>query len=701
MPSTTFSEEYSSPQVELHHGLRLAPIEIAALTAANASTDPEQSWREALLAWRVFAIRDARAELLNATVVNDTVIRRVLDATWMTFSPAFKKATGPMIAEAYIRAFRDVEAGSVPANLIYKLADEHAERVGRYFNETSADAVSQGFQTYVNRQVPQRAAIERALDAYGLTPKQMSGYTSAQALNPLKMETAYPQNLKRKVQEYIGKSIADRLKVFKRQEAHNLGMQSKQVAWLWLVENGKLPETAQKMWLTASDEKVCTQCGPMHRKKVGVKEKFELPNGNELFVPGAHVNCRCQVRLQINPFSEVGKAERWEPKEHPRGGDPKNRGRFTRVAAKEAPSAFLENLASRAERERSEESVIETAPPKLRPQVAPPAMKPSITPQVPRLSDAPQISPAAALRPQVVPPTPEPQIKLSPQVAPITPFASAPLRPQLPQLKPKVDYEGLVRDQEERQSAQQVHEMEEVTTRPTRLITDIHGTPVTGFLIGDAGAMLRGIDAAMLSDDDRVRLLTEAERHTFTLEGIRNQFQQNVTEMHQSMMGGSSDLEVSDVHVDEYGNEETVYGLVPSEIVYETLRKTLEMSEGPAPEFDQETVYTMEWVDDTGEYAGEYELSWRDMSEMLGITADEYMPVLFGMGESYTNAYRVDDHTWSAPGIYTVTNFYKDFIEDHKTGQKYPYYRGILRPQVREGTIFSWRGIYPEDQPPS
>jgi hypothetical protein len=310
-------EHPEPPWVELHVRQPLTPQERLTLAAANATATPEVAWHEALMAYRLAVITRARQELLKKTVIDEAVIRRTLDLAWQAFFPMLHRATGPMIAEAYIRAFRDAKSGNVPIQMIYGLAEEHARRVGGYFHETSTDALIQGFNTHVNRRVPQKAALERVLDAYGLTPRQMSGMTSAKFFDD-KVESSLPRALKNRVQSYIGKSIRERLKVFTRQEAHNLNEQAQQVAWLWLVEQGHLPQSAQKMWLTAKDERVCGVCGPLHQMKVSVKDQFILDDGQRLYVPGAHVNCRCEVRLVVNPFESVGK--RFDPHQ-PRNKD--------------------------------------------------------------------------------------------------------------------------------------------------------------------------------------------------------------------------------------------------------------------------------------------------------------------------------------------------------------------------------------------
>lgn len=51
----------------------------------------------------------------------------------------------------------------------------------------------------------------------------------------------------------------------------------------------------EKVWYTARDEMVCDICGPMHNKRVGINDKFMLPNGLQLDGPTAHPSCRCSL----------------------------------------------------------------------------------------------------------------------------------------------------------------------------------------------------------------------------------------------------------------------------------------------------------------------------------------------------------------------------------------------------------------------
>ena len=349
------------PSVELSIDHVLVPASIASLTARNATADPPEAIKAAILQYRLYAIRHMKENLVTAPLINDEAIRASLETAWATFSPVFGRSVGPMIAETYIKAFRNAHKGTVPISMIYQLADEHADRMGRYFNETSADALVIGFNTYVNRKVPQKAALERVVDAYGMTPRQMSGFTSAIALQPQEVKSGVAQRIGQKIKQYIGASISQRLKIFSGQEEHNIEEQAKQVAWMWLEKEGRIPANAEKMWLTAKDERVCTTCGPLHGRKVGLRDTFRLQSGLTVYTPGAHVNCRCEIRLMVPPKLEAVKKADFDEREHRRSDD----GRFTFKPATQSGSSprtrtqrvdpALERLAAEARRMSTEE----------------------------------------------------------------------------------------------------------------------------------------------------------------------------------------------------------------------------------------------------------------------------------------------------------------------------------------------------------
>lgn len=272
--------------------------------------DPTVTIEAALVAARLHMIKEAEkeAQKRGAGVLSSIAIRSALDEIWRTFVPTLHSTLVPMLAAEYAFTFSTLGGGDVDLKIINALATQHADRLGEYFHQTSRDAMIQGFNAQVNRKVPPRMAFSKALDAYGLTPRQMNSLVALDPPDPKK--TALVQDLKRKPKEFIGASIRQRFKIFAEQETHNLDNQAQQIVWNYLEDKGKIPKEAEKVWLTAKDELVCPVCGPLHGVAVPVGEKFQTDVG-KLWVPGAHVNCRCRMRLRhpTKDLSEFSKAK--------------------------------------------------------------------------------------------------------------------------------------------------------------------------------------------------------------------------------------------------------------------------------------------------------------------------------------------------------------------------------------------------------
>jgi len=340
---------------------------------------PEEVIRGALMSYRLLVINHVKMEIANTTRLNTKKLLQLIDTAGQLYLGRFNRLVGPAAAASYLRAYKAAGAGDVPMSTIYALAEQHSARMGEYFNETSKEALVQGFNTFVNQRVPVRVAADRALDAFGLTPRQMSGYTSTRVAG--KVSSAQEIPWRGKVTDYINRSLHDRFQVFATQEAHNLDQQAQQTAWMWLQNKGAISEVAEKVWITARDERVCPECGPMHGKRVPVTARFKMPSGGQLYVPGAHPRCRCEARL-VDPVQLVRKDLRGGELEHFNREHPRDEsGRFSAKARAQAtlqerarnrstifrevgfgdrPSPGLEQMVAEAERLRESTPVIET-----------------------------------------------------------------------------------------------------------------------------------------------------------------------------------------------------------------------------------------------------------------------------------------------------------------------------------------------------
>ena len=144
---------------------------------------PSDAIEAALMAARMRMIYEMKTEVRSLVEPTEASLLRAADLAWQAVFWRYRKISAPMMADAYIRAYRAAGAGDVPMSVIYDLADKHAEKIGDYFHGTSRDALAEGFNTLVNRRIPAKAAADRVLDAYGLTPRQMRGYTSNKQLD--------------------------------------------------------------------------------------------------------------------------------------------------------------------------------------------------------------------------------------------------------------------------------------------------------------------------------------------------------------------------------------------------------------------------------------------------------------------------------------------------------------------------------------
>lgn len=329
----------TAPSVELHFNpTDLRPGDLPSIGSFLGS--PSDAIEAGLAMVRARMIAQMKAEVRGITEPTYGQLLRLADMAWQIFMPQYRKVSAPVMADAYVRAYREANAGDVPMSVIYDLAEKHAMKTGDYFHTTSRDALADGFNTMVNRRIPAKAAADRVLDAYGLSPRQMRGYANNKQLVTA-IDSPASFDVKAHTRDYIDRSFTQRVRKLSEQEEHNIEEQAKQFAWMWLQDKGRLPKRAQKMWITAHDERVCPVCGPLHGQKVLVTEQFKTPEG-DFWSPGVHPNCRCVCRLIENRFTLE---KRFDPHQ-PRGGDGRWSGGQSnarqlghKVNALESPSA--------------------------------------------------------------------------------------------------------------------------------------------------------------------------------------------------------------------------------------------------------------------------------------------------------------------------------------------------------------------------
>jgi len=276
-----------------------------------------------------------------------------------TYRTAWKQMVNPAIMAAF-------KLGT-PHGLSYDdevaYASTFSNQIFDYVNETSSDALVMAYQSQLAQKWDPDLAWLRAINGYGLEQRSMSQY--------VKMLTSGEGRdiLPTAARDFVQRALNERAQRIGLNEAYRAKELGKTVVWMNQFQRGELPVDTMRRWLTAEDEKVCVICGPMDRVAVKITDRFELPDGNKVWAPGVHPNCRCQVELT---YPELVK--RYDPHE-PRD----QRGRWAEVQERtEAPVAAP------------------TAAPVTAPTVAPTVAPVAVTAPTVASVAAPTVAPVAA-----------------------------------------------------------------------------------------------------------------------------------------------------------------------------------------------------------------------------------------------------------------------------------------------------------------
>lgn len=258
----------------------------------------------------------------------------------------------PALISGYSIGLRQAQQGQITQDWMTKAAEDYAVRLMENLHETSGQALIEGYQAQLNRRVAARAALDRTIDAFGVTPRTMKAVVNVYVAPPLEPTlTAAPQpnRTKDRVDTMVARAIMTRARDIGDTEAHAAKNQAKAIVWLYLQQEGRLPADATKMWVTARDERVCPTCGPLHKVQVGLAEKFTVPGGQEVWSPSLHPNCRCDIVLRgaarpitVGEFLKETEAPElvaksvWGVVSKAVGTDPYDRDRSGRFASQES-----------------------------------------------------------------------------------------------------------------------------------------------------------------------------------------------------------------------------------------------------------------------------------------------------------------------------------------------------------------------------
>ena len=256
----------------------------------------------AFMLYRTYMRRRLREETRDYLPTPDalqelsTRIMRVYTNKWVA-------TVVPALVVGYTIGLREAGTNRPSEAWIADSANAYARALGDNVHSVSTQALLEGVRAQINRRVATRVAIDRTIDAFGVTPRSMKAIVNMfMAPPPEKMTTdrEAPNRLQDRVDARIARAITERAKTLGDTEAHLSKNTAKAMYWSFSAQMGQISPMAEKEWWTAKDERVCAVCGPMHRTRVKVNELFELPDGTKVVGPALHPNCRCDLRLALN-----------------------------------------------------------------------------------------------------------------------------------------------------------------------------------------------------------------------------------------------------------------------------------------------------------------------------------------------------------------------------------------------------------------
>lgn len=236
----------------------------------------------AFMAWRLYALAQARREVPSPPMDPEGA----LAGLWRRHAPIWLRVAQPSI-EAVMRS------QGLSGQELQAVAVDYATRLGSMVHETSAAAVVAGYKEQLRRGINPTLSWMRAMEGYGLDERRLRSWVAQQAVQEGPISDLITPGARRALE----RAILARADVLGQTEAWHSREVAKSIVWMAEAQEGLLPVGTRKRWITADDELVCKICGPLHLQEAWLDQQFVLPNGQRLWAPGVHPNCRCELAL--------------------------------------------------------------------------------------------------------------------------------------------------------------------------------------------------------------------------------------------------------------------------------------------------------------------------------------------------------------------------------------------------------------------
>lgn len=633
---------------------RLVEIELTPLEEQEAQrlqlmaleANSEAQVREVLLLGLAAYVGYVKRHALASAVGKIRDVQQIsltADILMMAYSPYWNSYVKPLF-KSYIFFRQSMQAKAMmPNDMVMALAEDYSKRLHGYFTTTSAEAMTKGFNAYVNKRVPARLAAEKVFGAFGLTQRQMATFVATDTAKAEAVTSTRPLDVRARVKGWLARALDDRLLGIAEHEAFVMSEEAKQVGWLYQQSRGFIPAGATKMWMTARDERVCGVCGPMHKQEVPLGEHFVLPSKVKVWTTGVHPKCRCRMVLRTRTTEVFGKAEQYKRDRS---------GRFAEV-----------NTLSAAQRAQDEQTAMIrralVAPPVE--QVAPGLVaRPSLT-GAPTLKAKPSLTGKPSLQGKKDVPLKgkEQARELSAGERDSKLTSSGPRLARLAATRSRMAELHAERVESMLQSKSVGLDQKKITratsqgTRPT--------IPLSGYIYGEpeSGMEFFGDDV-----DDQIVI-------------TRDDMFSPIMDIGSSIYQGRME-EISNWTDDIAGDEdrvlypEVVDGVVvTAELDWADVETTLHLTSMGFPgtrEFGQDPTIPLEFFDSDGRHVVEREVLVRDIAHHLGVSADMFVTRIFRTKEVHMDASMESGslhgyEAWNIAGNYKAVSMGIDYDE--------------------------------------
>ena len=254
----------------------------------------------AFIAW-VNNAREKMAAKSRTEVMDEAELTALLAEVFKKTRATYITDLGPAVVSAFIAG--NIESGfGVNRKSVEVLAYNYAASIVDYANKMTSLSAAEAYRGIINRKKSPKEAFNFMVNSLGVDRRAVRSllamFDSKDEVENKSLSSMRPNKKKQRMDNYVAAAIELRAKRMGEEESFGAKETSKALVWNLAKVQG-VANGQRKRWVTARDELVCPNCGPMDGQTVELDEKFVLPNKVEVWAPSLHPHCRCVAVIVV------------------------------------------------------------------------------------------------------------------------------------------------------------------------------------------------------------------------------------------------------------------------------------------------------------------------------------------------------------------------------------------------------------------